>query len=140
MRASTFPRLYRAYDPETNKMLNEKDLIEKGFSLSPDGLPSCKKENLLNVILSWFSGQLDTNNIRIYEGDICKCDIRNEFGSISIDYGIMRFDNKSSQFYLAIPSSVNGVKLDVVKAERVGNEFENPELLPLVNNEPPMNA
>lgn len=135
MKASAFPRSYRAFNPDENRMLYQKELTERGFSISPDGLPCCAKENLLDVIVTWFSGKKDGDGLPLYEGDICKVEIKNEFSSVAIDYGVMRWNNDIGQFLLMIPSAQGGVILNVQKVQLLGNEFENQELVPLVKHE-----
>lgn len=134
MKATQFPREYRAFDLDKKEMLSSKDLINRGFSLMPDGLPSNTKEPLFNIVLMWYSGQVDHKKSKIYEGDICKCDIANEFGSLTVDYGIMRWNQQAQSFMLLIPSSGATRMLNVTKVEKIGNEFENEELVPLVSN------
>jgi hypothetical protein len=136
MKATSFPREYRAFDLDKKEMLYSKDLINRGFSLMPDGLPSNTKEPLFNIVLCWYSGQVDHKKTKIFEGDICKIDIKNEFGSLTVDYGIMRWNQQAQSFMLLIPSSGISRMLNVAKVEKLGNEFENEELLPLVNNKP----
>jgi hypothetical protein len=79
---------------------------------------------------------VDHKKTKIFEGDICKIDIKNEFGSLTVDYGIMRWNQQAQSFMLLIPSSGISRMLNVAKVEKLGNEFENEELLPLVNNKP----
>lgn len=136
MKASSFPRVYRAFDLDRNIMLNPKQLASEGFSVAPDGLPSNQLKPMFNIVLLWFSGQSDHEGRHLFEGDICKCHIKNEFGSVVVDYGVMRWVNDLQSFSLMIPSAQGGIKLDVQKVELLGNEFENPELVPLVKHEP----
>lgn len=135
MKSSSFPRTYRAYDLDKGVMLSPKELTSRGFTVAPDGLPSNATEPLFNVVLMWFSGQQDNNGNKLFEGDICKLEIRNEFGSTVVDYGIMRWVPEKSFFSLMVPSAVGGVQLDIQKVNLVGNEFENPELVPLIQHE-----
>lgn len=136
MKASSFPRVYRAFDLDRNIMLNPKELASEGFTVAPDGLPSNTIKPMFNIVLLWFSGQTDHEGRNIFEGDICKVHVKNEFGSIVIDYGVMRWVAELRQFILMIPSAQGGRMLDVQKVELLGNEFENPELVPLVKHEP----
>ncbi len=136
MKASAFPRVYRAFDLDRNLMLNPKQLASEGFTLAPDGLPSNSIKPMFNIVLLWFSGQSDHEGRHLFEGDICKCQIKNEFGSVVVDYGVMRWSDSLQSFSLMIPSAQGGVKLDVQSVELLGNEFENPELVALVKHEP----
>lgn len=134
MKASAFPRICRGWNPDTNEMLSPERLVTLGLTVSPDGLPAYR-DRPFPVILMWYSGQLDTTGKQLFEGDICKVHILNEFGSIIIDYGVMRWNPIISQFHLAVPSSMQGQELNVQKVELLGNEFENLELVPLVKNQ-----
>lgn len=135
MRASRFPREYRVFNLDTNEMLYSEELNRRGFSLSADGLPVCAKENLLNVIVNWFTGRFDDHGRKLYEGDVCKVEIPNEYGSVSIDYGMMAWNDALQQFLLAIPSVQGGVAVHIKNTTLVGNELENQELVPLLRNE-----
>lgn len=135
MKASSFPKEYRVFNLDTGEMLYEKELNEKGFSLSPEGLPVCAKENLLNVVINWYTGRKDDHGKKLYESDICKVEVPNEYGSVSIDYGIMVWNNNLGQFMMAIPSVQGGIEVHVRNVTLVGNEFENQELISLVKNQ-----
>lgn len=135
MKASHFPRIYRAYDLERKIMLSPERLASEGFTIAPDGMPSNSMKAMFDIVVLWYSGQLDKDRKPIFEGDICKCHIANEFGSMTVDYGVMRWNNDVHQFLLMIPSAFGGQLLKVQTVELLGNEFENPELVPLVKTE-----
>lgn len=137
MKASQFPRIYRAYDLEEKVMYSPEALAKQGFTIAPDGMPSNALKPLFNIVVMWFSGQIDKNEKPIFEGDICKVSILNEFGSLTPDYGVMRWNPDVRQFLLMIPSAFGGQILNVQEVELLGNEFENPELVPLVKNDQP---
>ena len=132
MKASAFPRRYKAFDLERNIMLSPEQLAREGFTVAPDGLPSNATKPMFNVVLLWFSGQVDDDQREIFEGDICKIQVANEFGSTSPDYGIMRWNTVSRQFILMVPQAQGGHMLDIKSVKLLGNEFENPELVALV--------
>lgn len=134
MKASSFPRICRAWNLETSTMLSPEALIRAGVTISPDGLPAYRDQPF-ELVLMWYSGKKDHAGRRIFEGDICKVDVDTGFGSSSIDYGIMRWSDDLGQFLLMIPSAQGGHMLNVKKVELLGNEFDNKELVPLVNNE-----
>lgn len=134
MKASGFPRVCRGWNTDTNEMLSPDKLVSLGLTISPDGLPAYR-ERPFPVILMWFSGQTDSNNKPLFEGDICKIQVVNEFGSIIVDYGVMRWNPVTSQFHLSVPSSSPNQLLNLQKVELLGNEFENQELVPLVQNQ-----
>lgn len=133
MKASAFPRICRAWNQDTNEMLYPDKLVTLGLTISPDGLPAYR-DRPFPVILMWYTGQLDTAGKQLFEGDICKIHVANEFGSLIVDYGVMRWNPFTSQFHLAVPSSQGAQQLDVKKVELLGNEFENAELVPLVKD------
>ncbi len=134
MQASAFPRMCRAWNLDTKEMLYPEQLITLGFSISPDGLP-VYRDRPFPVVIMWFSGHYDKNKKPIYEGDICKMEILNDFGSVSIDYGIMRWNKNTGGFMFLIPSAVPDQVLNVRSAELIGDEFRNDELIPLLKNE-----
>lgn len=136
MKASSFPRIYRAWNLDTNEMLSGEKLADAGFSIMPDGLPSFMKPPVFSCVVMWFSGKLDKNRKMIFEGDICKVHVQNEWGSLTVDYGVMRW-NPDIGFMLMIPSAQGGVMLNVQEVELLGNEFENPELVPLIKSDTP---
>lgn len=137
MKASSFPRIYRAWNLDTQEMLSPEKLASAGFTVAPDGLPSFQKPPVFACVVMWFSGKVDHKNKPIFEGDICKVSIVNDFGSLTIDYGVMRWNQDVGQFLLMIPSAQGGHMLNVQEVELLGNEFENPELVPLVKNDQP---
>lgn len=136
MKASAFPRQFKVYDLDDKRMIEEKELIDRGVSMSPDGLLACSKEFLLNVIVLWATDKVDQDEKLIYEGNICKVDIQTDFGSLVVDYGVMRWNKQLGQFLLMIPSARAGQSLNVTNVKVVGHELTNPELVPLVTVTP----
>lgn len=132
MIASVFPRQYRAYDFDNKVMLYEKDLIERGLTISPDGLPHFHKVPFFNIVIMWYSGQNAKDGTRVYEGDICEMAVLNEFGSATKCNAIMRYNKPTNQFILQMPAERGNQFLSVAEVSVIGNEFENPELLKLV--------
>lgn len=131
MKASRFPREYRVFNLEENRMMKPAELESVGFSIAPNGLPVFR-EKPFDCVVMWRTNSKDKRGHFLFEGDICKLAIKNEFGSLSIDYAIMRWVESASAFILQIP--VKGVQqlLDVTDVERLGNEFEHAELRELV--------
>lgn len=139
MRASKHPLAYRLYRHDTGEMFYPDDLEAKGMSISPTGLPMFRGEPMLNSTLSWFSGQLDHHKKPLFEGDICKIGVVNEFGSLSEHYACMRYNHATHQFILEFPSAIKGMQYETRSCELVGDEFRNPELLSKVNGTNPQN-
>lgn len=139
MQASGFPRAYRAFLPDTNELLYGDKLLDRGVTLTPDGLPYFASRPF-PLILMWFSGQYDHEKKPLFEGDICKLHVANEFGSLIVDYGVMRWNRQTSSFFLAVPSTAPTQNLNVQKVELLGNEFENQELVRLVKDNVPVNG
>lgn len=132
MIASHFPRQFRAYDLENKVMLYEKDLIEKGVTIAPDGLPYFHKEPLFNIAIMWFSGQKASDGKKVYEGDICEMAVLNEFGSATKHTAIMQYHKPANQFILQMPAEKGNQVFNVVDVKIIGNEFDNPDLIQLV--------
>lgn len=134
MKASKFPREYIGFDLVENKFLSESELISLGVTLAPDGLPSYQAMPKNDFVLLWFSGQKDKNQNKLYEGDICKMNVRNEFGSFFQELGIMRWVAHTSQFILTMGAQVGNQYFEVVDVEKVGHEFTHPDLLQTIND------
>lgn len=132
MKASPFPRTYRAYDYGLNKMYSPDDLIALGVTLSPDGLPHYHALPIDSIVLLWCSGQMDSDEKLIYEGDICRMEAQTEFGSSMVLYGIMRWSPENRQFILQTPAEEGGRIFYVTRVKLLGNEFEHKDLVPLI--------
>lgn len=129
IKASKFPRAFMAFDLIENKFYSPEEVLSIGLTLTGDGLPYWSAEPKSIAIL-WFSGQQDSNKVPLFEGDICKMEVENEFGSIVTNLlGVMRWDVKDSRFILHMGGKVNRQFYNVVKIEKIGHEFINPELL-----------
>jgi len=132
MKASQFPREYRAYDLSENKMLTPEQLADKGVSIAPDGLPYFNNEPF-NLVVLWYTGHQDSHGKKLFEGDIVKVEMQNEFGSVTEEYGVMRYDPNHMCFIIMVPDQEPGRSFNGANIKKVGNEFENPEFLPLIN-------
>jgi hypothetical protein len=130
MKASRFPREYRVFNLEENRMMKTKELVSIGFSIAPDGLPAFR-EKPFDCVVMWKTGNKDKRGNILYEGDICKLAVKNEFGSLTIDYAIMRWNEQVGQFILQLPLKTTQM-FEVADVERLGNEFENTELKELI--------
>lgn len=133
MKASKFPREYIAFDLVEKKFLSDADLINQGVTLAPDGLPSYQAMPKNDFVLLWFSGQKDKNNQKIYEGDICRMNVRTQFGSFIQELGIMRWVAHTSQFILTMGAQVGNQYFEVVDVEKIGHELTDPDLLQKIN-------
>lgn len=134
MKATSFPREYRAWSFDDRKMYYGDDLLNIGVLLAPNGLPYFIKKPH-EIVLTWFTGFLDRSGKKVFEGDILKIEVPNEFGSSSVDYGIMKWSDEARSFILMVPSPFPNQAFQVTNAEKIGNEFENTELIPLITKE-----
>lgn len=128
MKASRFPREYRLWLPEEKIFLEGEEITKRGFTLTGDGLPFYMQLPF-DCIVQWFSGFIDKNHVKIYEGDICKFNISSGFGSMVESLAIMKWDNGTHQFILHLGAQEAGRVYDAVDTEKIGNEFTHPDLL-----------
>lgn len=140
MLASKFPRQYRLYLPEEEVKNEEGKVVSigvflegdqitaRGFTLTGDGLPYYQQLPF-NCFIQWWSGFVDKNHVKVYEGDICKFEISSGFGSMIEQLAIMRWDIGTRQFILHMGAQQGGVVYDAINTIKVGNEFTHPELL-----------
>lgn len=134
MKASPFPREYIAYGLDDKVFYDAPTLIAKGFTLSADGLPYYHSRPFDCVIL-WYSGQKDSKGTKLYEGDICKMSVLNDFGSLSEAIGMMRWDQQNLRFIMSVGYPKAGVEFHVKTMEKIGHEFTHPELFQqIINN------
>lgn len=140
MKATKFPREYRLYLPDEEVRNEEGDLVsmgaflegekitERGFTLTADGLPYYNKLPF-ECYLQWWSGFIDKNHVKIYEGDICSLEVSSGFGSMIEQLAVMRWDTDTRQFILHMGSQVGGIVYDAINTMKIGNEFTHPDLL-----------
>lgn len=141
MKASKFPREYKLWlpdedqlDPVTGEVIGKGVFLEgdqitaRGFTLTGDGLPYYMQLPFECVVL-WWSGFVDKDHVKVYEGDICKFEISSGFGSMIETLAIMRWDVSTRQFILHMGAQQGGVVYDAINTVKVGNEFTHPELL-----------
>lgn len=72
------------------------------------------------------TGLRDKNGKLIFEGDIIK--VGNYTGNLKIEYGVVRYDNKSSVFFVKYSNMENYLD-EEDEMEVIGNIHDNPELL-----------
>lgn len=110
---------FRVWDEYTKKMIGP-------FSL---GSGFCAQYGGSDLIME-YTGLKDVNDIEIYEGDILKC-YYTLGDSKCVHIGIVKYDDLNTHFYShsinnEISRSMSGIN---DKIERMGNIYENPELL-----------
>lgn len=140
MQASRFPREYRLYLPDEEVkneegavvsmgvFLEGEQITARGFTLTGDGLPYYLQLPFA-CFIQWWSGFVDKNQVKVYEGDICKFEVSSGFGSMIEQLAIMRWDANTRQFILHMGAHTGGVVYDAINTIKVGNEFTHPELL-----------
>ena len=104
-----------------------------GVGISALGLPIFRGAPIPNCTLQWFSGQSDQNKVPLFEGDICKIAVQNEFGSATEGLAIMRWTPEIRQFILHIVNSVPNLQVKISSCIRIGDELRNPELSKPIN-------
>lgn len=127
MKATKFPREWIVYNLDESRFMYEDELVKIGLQLMPDGLPSFREVPFEFVIL-WFSGLIDSQKQKLYEGDIVEMYIANDFGSMIKAHAIMRYDIKIGAFRLETGMTSDGKFLDIENVIKVGHEITHPEL------------
>lgn len=124
----------KAWDKKNKDMLNvtgimtysNRDELDISFK-NPLGRGFFKKED---IELLRYTGEKDKKGTEIYNGDILKCldhDENEYITTVRFDSGAYVIDvNQSEYDYTAIGWAL---ERDVLEAERIGNKWENPELL-----------
>ena len=128
IKATSFPREYKAYHLEEKVFLEGDALRARGFSIAPDGLPSYEKE-FFQCVVVWYSGQNDVNGEKIFEGDICTVDVQTQFGSAMQDMGVMKWIPQMTCFMLMIGSKHGNHELQVSNIRKIGHELTHPDLI-----------
>lgn len=134
IKATSFPREYKAYLLEEKVFLEGEALRARGFTLAPDGLPSYEKE-MFQAVIVWFTGQLDVKGEKIFEGDICSVDVQTSFGSAIKDIGIMKWIPRLGSFIIMIGSKHGNYECKIDNVEKIGHELTHPDLAEkIINN------
>lgn len=128
MKATRFPREYRLWIPEEKIFLEGEEVTKRGFTLTADGLPYYNQLPF-ECYVQWFTGFIDRDHKKIFEGDICEFEVSSGFGSMISKRAVMRWDNVGHQFALQMLAVEGGVVYDALNTVKVGNEFSHPELL-----------
>lgn len=110
----------------------------KVIAQPPDAFGKGKYTEIIDETLSQFTGVIDVNGKKVFEGDIVKFALDDEIeGETVIDYASIKYNSEHLRFYLdwveffetpLIPE--DGKELEVV-----GNIYDNPELLGGADNE-----
>ena len=134
MKSTNFQPEYKLYLPEENIFIEGEEVFNRGFTLTANGLPSYNKTPFACVILFW-SGQIDKNMTKIFEGDICKMKVKNAFGSLSETLAVMRWNPQQFRFILMMGVKVNDNSIySVVDVEKVGHEITDRDLAQEITN------
>lgn len=126
----------RAWDTKNKIMMEPFDL--KDVTYSSGFIPESEQ----NHVFMQFTGLLDKNEKEIYEGDILKVAILNQFNSIGMEIGIVVFNSASAQFVIENKLKDDPRAQDLnwhdslyretdipQDCEIIGNVYENQELL-----------
>lgn len=97
------PSIYRAFHMPTGKFMSVGALTVDDRFLVSDG-PE-KLVALEGIRIEFFTGRISNNGQAVYQNDQVKFGVLNEFGSMAIKEGIVRYDNRSMAHYLDIPES-----------------------------------
>jgi hypothetical protein len=130
MKSISSPREYKVFNIAKNRFYKEEELIADDVYINNLGeIYNDLGEDSENLVLCWWSGQFDVNKVKIYEGDICKMLLGNEFGSYTEQIGIMKWNVATSQFILMMKANIGNDLIGVDKVEVIGHEFTDKELL-----------
>lgn len=133
IKATSFPREYKAYHLDEKVFLEGDALRARGFSIAPDGLPSYEKE-FFQAVIVWFSGQTDVNGEKLFEGDICQVDVQTPFGSAVQDMGVMKWIPNLCAFIIMIGSKHGNQECQISNVRKLGHELTHPDLIEKIMN------
>ena len=133
MKASKFPREYIGFDLDQQVFIDSTELMKRGVTLTPEGLPYFNTQPFEFVLL-WYTGIDDIEGTKLVEGDICDMEVRNEFGSFTKKQAIMQWYAPTAQFVLQMPAQSGSAFYDVMNVRKVGHEFTHPELAEEIKN------
>ncbi len=121
---------FRAFYPETKQMIygnaNRAVIDFEGKVLVMDNI-SGNYVVPKDFVLMQSTGLHDKNGKEIYEGDIVKLKLTNEFNSTEIRIGECFWNDKTAQWTFKFESNWEYPACDWVAI--IGNIYENPELL-----------
>lgn len=91
------PSLVRAYYVPARIFIKEGYLsMDDRFMVEVNG----RLTPLSDVVIDFFSGRFAKDGTPIYQNDIVQCAVPNEFGSVEIFEGVMRFDALTMRFFI----------------------------------------
>ena len=118
---------FRAWDKVKNKMLNIKKVewhATDGFYSHVNGI-SCHANK--DIILMQYTGLKDKNGKEIYEGDIVKYTMRDNFGG-ETGTSVVRWNDNCCGFRpFSCDYELDKREFEII--EIIGNIYENPELI-----------
>jgi uncharacterized phage protein (TIGR01671 family) len=109
---------FRAWNPETNTMMDVKDIQELVMLRLSDSM-ACIIDKLI-----WlqYTGLKDKNGKEIYEGDILAFEFEENFKKVNKHHFVVKWENYNNGFNGWTQFS------PIKKAVKIGNIYENPEL------------
>ncbi len=129
IKASRFPRAFKAWDIQDQKFYMPEEVLPKlGLTLTADGLPYWIKEPR-EIVICWFTQQTDSNKEPLFEGEICRMEVQTPFGVIQNVLGVMRWLERDSRFILIMAGTDPNQQYATLKVEKIGHEITHPELL-----------
>lgn len=127
MKSTKFPREWVAYDLDEKQFLTQKQIEDRGVTLTCDGLPYFTKLPF-EFILLWMTGLHDSEGTMLIEDDIVEMYIKNEFGSLVKALAIMMWNPQRGSFMLRTGATRNGEFLEIENVVKVGHCISHPEL------------
>lgn len=93
------PSIYRAFHIPTGKFLTEGALTLNDTFLVPKDI-SGNLEPIEGVRIEFFIGRFTNDGTPVYQNDIVKLGVANEFGSQAIKEGTIRYDHKGMCYFI----------------------------------------
>ena len=123
---------FRAWSSGRKEMVEVESIHFKGNAVYLISKYLRLVANLDETELMQFTGQKDMNGKEVFEEDILKLENR--------DFGIVQYNNLNCNYYIQLINYHFNVAIDFKKVfsyqskvEIIGNKYENPELLEVVD-------